>query len=420
MKRVAFFTLGCKVNSYDSTYMQSLFEQRGYTPVAFGEDAEIVVVNTCTVTAVADKKSRAAIRRGARNGKVIVAGCLAQKSAEAILDMDGVDAVVGTDDRARIVDIAEQLLEGVSHIDATHALSGCGFEPMQLSAPGEKTRGVIKIQEGCNCFCSYCIIPYVRGRSRSRALVDIISEAKTLAAAGVKELVLTGIHIASYNDKGLGLGDVIAALNEAGPRIRLGSLEPGILGDDFVRQAASASRFCPHFHLSLQSGSAEVLKRMNRPYTPDEYSAFVSLLRKYFDKPAITTDVIVGFPAETEEEHAETMTFVEHIGFSRLHVFPYSAREGTKAYGMSPKVPKTVAHRRAGELISLGERLEQDYISSLLGTNASVLFEEDSQAYPGLLEGYSERYVRVAAHADKNEMRTVVLRDVRDTTAFGE
>lgn len=420
MKRVAFYTLGCKVNAYDSTYMQSLFEQRGYTVVPFGEEADIVVVNTCTVTAVADKKSRAMIRRGARSGKVIVAGCLAQKSAEALLRMDGVDAVVGTDDRARIVDIAEQLLSGEVRIDATHGLAGCDYEPMQITAPGEKTRGISKIQEGCNCFCSYCIIPNVRGRSRSRSFDDIITEAKALAEAGVRELVLTGIHIASYNDNGRGLGDVVLALDALGPRIRLGSVEPGVLDEAFVQQVASAARFCPHFHLSLQSGSESVLKRMNRPYTPEQYAEFVSLLRRYFDKPAITTDVIAGFPAETEAEHQESLAFVERIGFSRIHVFPYSAREGTKAYEMKPKVPKAVARRRAGELIELGEQLEREYIDSLMGTSAEVLFEEESQAYPGLMEGYSERYVRVAACAKSNEMRVVTLRESRGTVARGE
>ena len=420
MKRVAFYTLGCKVNAYDSTYMQSLFEQNGYTVVPFGEDADIIVINTCTVTAVADKKSRAAIRRGARSGKVIVAGCLAQKSADILLEMEGVDAVVGTDDRAHVVDIAEQLLGGEKHIDATHALAGCGYEPMSITAPGEKTRGVIKIQEGCNCFCSYCIIPYVRGRSRSRSFEDILSEAQALAASGVKELVLTGIHIASYNDSGRSLGDVVTALDTVGPRIRLGSVEPGVLGEEFVRRAAAAKRFCPHFHLSLQSGSASVLARMNRPYTPEQYADFVTLLRRHFDRPAVTTDVIAGFPAETEAEHEETLAFVERIGFSRIHVFPYSAREGTKAYAMTPRVPKAMARRRAGELITLGERLEREYIGSLMGKKAEVLFEEASQDWPGLAEGYSERYVRVAARAESNEMRTVTLREVRGTTARGE
>jgi len=420
LRRVSFYTLGCKVNSYDSAYMQSLFEQRGFDTVEFGQNADIVVINTCTVTAVADKKSRAAIRRAARAGKVIVAGCLAQKSAAALLEMDGVDAVVGTDERARIVDIAEQLLLGDDHIDATHTLAGCGYEPMSISSSGEKTRGIIKIQEGCNCFCSYCIIPYVRGRSRSRSFEDIIAEARTLAGAGVKELVLTGIHIASYNDKGRGLGEVITALDAVGPRIRLGSLEPGVLGEDFVRHAAASERFCPHFHLSLQSGSETVLKRMNRPYTPDEYAAFVELLRRYFDKPAVTTDVITGFPAETEAEHLETVDFVERIGFSRLHVFPYSAREGTKAYAMTPKVPRAEAKRRAGELIALGEKLEREYVSGLLGASASVLFEEESSEFPGYMEGYSERYVRVAARAERNELKTVILRNLSGMTAFGE
>ncbi len=420
MKRVAFYTLGCKVNAYDSSYMQALFEQKGYNTVDFGQNADIVVINTCTVTAVADKKSRAAIRRASRSGKVIVAGCLAQKSAEKLLEMDGVSAVIGTDDRSRIVEVAEQLLAGRGHIDATHSLSGCGYEPMRISASAEKTRGIIKIQEGCDCYCSYCIIPFVRGRSRSRPYADILAEAKALAEHGVRELVLTGIHIASYQDAGRGLGDVIAGLDTIGPRIRLGSIEPGVLDDTFVRAASLSTKLCPHFHLSLQSGSATVLQRMNRPYTPDEYLDFVTMLRECFEEPAVTTDVICGFPGETEDEHAETMAFVEKVGFSRLHVFPFSAREGTKAYEIVPKVPKAVARQRAHALAVLGEGLEKRYIHRLLGRYAQVLFEDESQQFDGCREGYSERYVRVAACAEKNEIREVRLTDVRGLTAFGE
>ena len=400
--------------------MHSLFEERGYNTVDFGQNADIVVVNTCTVTAMADKKSRAAIRRAARTGKVIVAGCLAQKLAEKLLNIDGVAAVIGTDDRSRIVEVAEQLLEGQSHIDLTHSLAGCGFEPMRISSSGEKTRGIIKVQEGCNCYCSYCIIPYVRGSSRSRPFADILAEAETLANQGVKELVLTGIHIASYQDGGRGLGDVITALDTIGPRIRIGSIEPGMLDENFVQQAAASSKLCPHFHLSLQSGSATVLQRMNRPYTPTEYLTFVTTLRERFDNPAITTDVISGFPAETEAEHDETMGFVKQIGFSRLHVFPYSSREGTRAHELTPKVPKAVSRRRAAELVALGEILEENYIHGQLGNNAQVLFEEDSKQFAGLFEGYSERYIRVAAYAEKNEIKTVRLSDVRGLTAFGE
>lgn len=421
MKKVAFFTLGCKVNAYDSAYMQELFEKNGYVVIDFGQQADIVVVNTCTVTAVADKKSRAAIRRAALTGKVIVTGCMAQKNAEKLLLIDGVDAVIGTDDRARVIAVADLILAGQAQIDLTHDLNGCGYETMHISKPGERTRGIIKIQEGCDNFCSYCIIPYVRGRSRSRRMAEILNEANKLAKSGAKELVLTGIHIASYSDGDKGLGDVICALNEIpGIRLRLGSIEPGVLDEGFVFKAASSKNLCPHFHLSLQSGSADVLKRMNRKYKPDEYLDFVRLLRKYFINPAVTTDIIAGFPGETQQEHADTMAFIKEVSFSRIHVFPFSAREGTKAYGMTPKIPKSTIRARATELISLGESCENKYIQSMIGQKEEVLFEELSDTFKGCLEGYSRRYIRVAAAACQNELKTVKLIENCGTVVFGE
>lgn len=416
---MSFYTLGCKVNAYDSEFMQELFLKNGFSVVGFGESADITVINTCTVTSVADKKSRGAIRRAAKAGKVIVAGCMAQKQADELLGMEGVDAVIGTDERANIVSVAERLLSGERHIDATHGLEGCGFEDMNISTANGRTRGIIKIQEGCNNFCSYCIIPYVRGRSRSRRLTDILSEADILAKGGVKELVLTGIHIASFSDDGNTLGDVISELDKTGVRIRLGSIEPGFLDEAFIKQSASAKNLCPHFHLSLQSGSASVLKRMNRKYTPDEYSDFVGLLRRHFDNPAITTDIIAGFPGETQQEHEETKAFIENIAFSRVHIFPFSPREGTKAFDMQPKVPKALAKQRALELIALGDIYEKAYVQSLIGKTAQVLFEDESDAYAGCLEGYSERYVRVAANAQNNELKTVVLKEISGNVIYG-
>ncbi len=420
MKKVAFHTLGCKVNAYDSAAMLALFLQHGYEEVPFEQAADIAVINTCTVTAVADKKSRAMIRRAARTAKVIVAGCLAQKSAEELLAMDGVDAVLGTDERSRIVDVAERLLQGEEKIDATRDLKGCGFETMVTSGTGPRTRGIIKIQEGCDNFCSYCIIPYVRGRSRSRTLADIVAEAETLTNSGIKELVLTGIHIASYEDEGKDLADVILALDRLNVRIRLGSLEPGKFAKDFIARIAGAKNLCPHFHISLQSGSDSVLRRMNRHYTAGEYLDFLRLLRRHFDMPGITTDVIAGFPGETEDEHRETMEFVRACVFSRMHVFPFSARKGTKAYEMTPKVDKTIARLRASELIALGDELEDAYIASLLGHADEVLFEEASKAFSGCLEGYSRRYVRVAANAVHNEIKTVALTRAKDKVIYAE
>ena len=409
------------MNAYDSAFMQELFLKKGYSVAGFGEDADIVVVNTCTVTAVADKKSRAAIRKAAGHGKVIVTGCLAQKQASRVLAMDGVCAAVGTDERARIADIAERVLDGETSIDFTHGLDGCGYEDMALSTPGEKTRGTIKIQEGCDNFCSYCIIPYVRGAPRSRRLSGILEEAQTLADGGAKEIVLTGIHLASYADGESRLADVITALGKIdGIRVRLGSIEPGFLSEAFVAEAASVKNFCPHFHLSLQSGSAGVLRRMNRKYTPEKYIDFVGLLRRYFDMPAVTTDIIAGFPAETRQEHEETCAFVKTAAFSRIHVFPFSAREGTKAYDMMPKVPKAEARERALELILLGEESEIRYLQNMIGRREEVLFEAPSDAFEGCFEGYTRRYFRAAATAQANDLKTVTLKDICGKIVFGD
>ena len=419
MKKVSFYTLGCKVNAYDTESMRRLFEDSGYTVVDFGEKADIVVVNTCTVTSVADKKSRAAIRRAARTGKVIAAGCIPQKDPKAALGIAGVSAAVGTQ-RARIVEVAQRLLSGEDGIDATRPLSGCGYEESYAGPPSDRTRGIIKIQEGCGNYCSYCIIPYVRGLPRSREYESVLREARAMRDGGVKEIVLTGIHIASYRDKGRSLSELITDLDKLNVRIRIGSIEPGVLGEEFVAAAARAKNLCPHFHVSLQSGSGSVLSRMNRKYTPEEYSGFLALLRRYFENPAVTTDVIAGFPGETDAEHEETKAFVESCAFSRIHVFPFSARKGTKAYGMEPKVPKSVIRERTAELLIIGDALERRYVEGLVGKTADVLFEDESEAFPGCLEGYSERYVRVAAKAEKNELKKVKIIKAAGRTAYGE
>lgn len=420
MKTVSFYTLGCKVNTYDSTFMQEQFVNSGYSVVDFGEPSDIIVVNTCTVTGTADKKSRSMIRRAANLGRVIVAGCMAQKDAEKVLGMDGVSAAVGTDDRSRIAQIADSILGGQTALDLTHEIASCSFEQMSVSTSGERTRSVIKIQEGCNNFCSYCIIPYVRGRSRSKKLEDVVKEADVLVKNGTKEIVLTGIHIASYKDDDYNLADVVFALDGLGVRIRLGSIETGIMNSSFVKRLSKAENLCPHFHLSLQSGSKTVLERMNRKYSPNEYLDFLKLLRDSFDIPAITTDIITGFPGETEQEFEETFEFTREAEFSRLHVFPFSARKGTKAYDMTPKIPGSLAKQRAKQLISLDEELELKYLESLRDRTDEVLFEEPSKVFKGLMEGYSTRYVRVAAKAEENECKNVVLGCIKDKVMRGD
>lgn len=420
MKKVSFFTLGCKVNTYDSTYMQELFSNNGYTIAEFGESVDIVVVNTCTVTGTADKKSRAIVRRAARTGKVIVAGCMAQGKSEYVLKMDGVHAVIGTDDRGKIVSIADEVMQGKSNIDATHEISSSGFEKMQVATFSNRTRSTIKIQEGCDNFCSYCILPYVRGRSRSKSMSDIIAEATAIANSGVKEIVLTGIHISSYKDEDFGLVDVVTQLDNLGVRLRLGSIELGILDDEFVSKISLIKNLCPHFHLSLQSGSKTVLERMNRKYTPSEYFDFLSLLRDNFELPAITTDIITGFPGESESEFEQTLKFVSKAQFARIHVFPFSPREGTKAFDMEPKIAVSVAKRRANELIKLGDILETKYLECMQGKCDIVLFEDESSEFEGLMEGYSTRYIRAAAKAKKGECKNVVLGEIFNNIMRGE
>jgi len=420
LKKVSFFTLGCKVNTYDTTYMQELFLNNEYEVVDFGEPCDIVVVNTCTVTGTADKKSRAIVRRASKTGKVIVAGCMAQKSAEQVLAMDGVNAVIGTDDRSKVVSVADSVLAGSDKINATHDIDSCGFEQMQVRTTGNRTRSTIKIQEGCDNFCSYCIIPYVRGRSRSKSLKDVVSEATALANSGVKEIVLTGIHIASYEDNDFGLADVVLALDKLDVRIRLGSIELGILDNEFIRTISKTKNLCPHFHLSLQSGSASVLERMNRKYTPEAYFDFLKVLRGSFDSPAITTDVITGFPGETQSEFDDTLAFAEKAAFARIHVFPFSAREGTKAFDMTPKIPTNIAKQRANELIKLGAVLGNNYLLQMQGKSDIVLFEEESTVFEGLTEGYSTRYIRVAVKANINECKQVVLGEIYNNIMQGE
>jgi threonylcarbamoyladenosine tRNA methylthiotransferase MtaB len=412
MKKVAFYTLGCKVNQYDTQAMLELFLSEGYEVSAFDERADVYVVNTCTVTGTADKKSRQMISRAKRQNPgalVIAAGCLAQKEPEAFLQM-GVDAVLGIQDRSRILElIREGRQNAVSDISRSN-----DFEELTISASGEKTRGSIKIQEGCNNYCSYCIIPYVRGPARSRELSAILEEAKRLVESGIKEIVLTGIHIDAYGidrpDK-KGLIDVMEAVGriEGLQRMRLGSLEPVCFTDEFLKRAASIKTLCPHFHVSLQSGSDGVLKRMRRRYTAGEYAAYMEKIRRAFDNPAVTTDIIAGFPGETPEEHAETLAFVKSIGFSRVHVFPYSRREGTAAAAMPGQVPKAVRQARTAELIALGEESEKAYMQGFVGRNVSVLFETEDAEQKGNYTGYTERYVEVSAPGAENEIKEVFI-----------
>ena len=424
--RAAYETLGCKVNRYETDAMQELMEQAGFETVAFDQNAEIYLVNTCTVTAMADKKSRQMISRAHHknlNARIFVCGCMAQRDAEHILAQEGVAAVIGSKNKNEIVQIVRCSLEGEEKINAVEEiLSEHKFEPLQISRSGERTRANLKICDGCNNFCSYCIIPYARGPVRSRPLEEVVGEAERLVASGVQEIVLTGIHLGSYGKdlEGTALIHVVERLNKIPGlfRLRLGSLEPSLLTEEFCRRAAGCSALCPHFHVSLQSGSKAVLRRMNRKYTPEEYARYIANVRAYFENPAITTDIIAGFQGESEQEHQETLAFLRQIGFAKIHVFPYSKREGTAAARMVGDVPGPEKKRRAAEIALLAEQMQQEYLGWFLGKQEEVLLEEREDS--GKMVGHTARYQRVAVEGGaENQMVRVEIVGLEKETLQG-
>ena len=383
MKKVALHNLGCKVNAYETEAMQELLEQHGYEIVPFKEGADVYIINTCTVTNMADRKSRQMLHRARKMnpGAVVVAcGCYVQAKRDEIDDC--IDIVVGNNRKKDIIEILsehEAMQEGVQKelVDINNINE---YEELRLSQTAEHTRAYIKVQDGCNQFCSYCIIPYARGRVRSRSHDSVIREVEELARNGYKEVVLTGIHLSSYGvDTGDDLLSLILSIHEIEGirRIRLGSLEPRIITEEFAKTIAGLPKMCPHFHLSLQSGCDATLKRMNRHYTSEEYYEKCVLLRKYFDNPALTTDVIVGFPGETEEEFAQSKAFIDKVDFYETHVFKYSKRAGTRAAQMEEQVPESVKAVRSNELLELTRRKQASYEEALVGTTQEVLMEEE-------------------------------------------
>ena len=410
MKSVAFCTLGCKVNQYETDAMEELFQKSGYAIRDFHEAADVYVINTCTVTNMADRKSRQMLHRARKKNPdavIVAAGCYVQASAETIEADTAIDLIVGNNRKGQIVDMVEEFMErhnrAVNLIDINHTSD---YETLGITRVSEHTRAYIKIQDGCNQFCSYCIIPYARGRVRSRKAEEIIAEVSGLAAAGYKEIVLTGIHISSYGtDFGnIGLADLVERLAAVKgiERIRFGSLEPGIVTEEFVRRLARIPQICPHFHLSLQSGCGETLKRMNRHYTPEDYKQRCELLRKYFDRPAFTTDVIVGFPGETDEEFEATEKFLEEIHFAEMHVFKYSPRKGTRAAKMPDQVNETVKTQRSARLLALGGKMSEDYRKLCEKKVLEVLAEEpvsvDGETF---WTGHSREYIKCGIPSDK-------------------
>jgi len=411
MKKAALHNLGCKVNSYETEAMQEILMQQGYEIVPFEEKADVYIINTCSVTNMADRKSRQMLHRAKKQNPdalVIAAGCYAQAAGEKLLQDAAVDILIGNNEKSRLLDILKAWEEEHAsfHIhDMTHEKS---YEELALSRTSEHTRAYVKIQDGCNQFCTYCIIPYTRGRVRSRRLSDILAEVNRLADNGYKEVVLTGIHLDSYGvdfesdeENLLTVIQKIAEI-EGIRRIRLGSLEPRIMTEEFVRGLAAVDKLCPHFHLSLQSGCDATLKRMNRKYDTQEFRTCCKCLRKYFKDPALTTDVIVGFPGETEEEFAETVAFLKEICFYETHVFKYSRRKGTRADRMPDQIPEQIKTARSDVLLALTEKNSAAYREQFMGKELEVLMEEPCTIGGVRYQvGHTREYVRVAVECDE-------------------
>ncbi len=427
-KKAALHNLGCKVNAYETEAMQQILEKAGYEIVPFQEYADVYVVNTCSVTNMADRKSRQMLHRAKKTNPeaiVVGAGCYVQtKEAEALLD-DTVDIIIGNNRKNELVDMIEAYeadhgkKENVA--DINHEKQE--YEEMYLDKTAEHTRAFIKVQDGCNQFCTYCIIPFARGRVRSRKAEDVIEEVKRLAGHGFKEVVLTGIHLSSYGiDTGENLLQLIRLVHEVEgiERIRLGSLEPRIVTEEFAQALSEMEKICPHFHLSLQSGCDATLQRMNRRYTTEEYEEGCKILRKYFTHPAITTDVIVGFPGETEEEFETTKAYLEKIHFYEMHIFQYSKREGTKAAVMEHQVPEPVKKVRSNHLLDLEKEMSEQFRKYYIGKQVTVLMEEpfefEGETY---FTGYTKEYVKVAVRTAEDLSNQFVEGKITDYRSFG-
>ncbi len=427
-RRAAFLSLGCKVNEYETERLRESFLAAGYEIVLFSEQADVYVVNTCTVTAEADRKSRQMLRRAKKlnpDAVTVCAGCFSESAVkklgeDLVFSETGADIIAGNATKSDIVALVEKYLTTRERILSLPDINekGLSYEKTDISTKGkafegdeERVRAFLKIQDGCDRFCSYCLIPYARGRSRSRDTGAIISEAKDFIINKKREIVLTGINISSYRGpSGEGLFDLTASLcdeltglfGNEGIRIRLSSLEPNSFKEEDIKRLSGKGQICPHFHLSLQSGSDSVLKRMNRHYTTQEVLTSVKILREYFDDPAITADIIAGFPGETEKEFEETLLFAEKVGFAKIHVFPFSKREGTKAFSMEGQVKKSEKLFRTGRLIELQNKLREKYISRNIGRESTVLIEEkEVSGGTAFFSGYTERYIRTYIPLEK-------------------
>lgn len=442
MKKVALHNLGCKVNSYETEAMQEMLENAGYEIVPFKEGADIYVINTCTVTNIADRKSRQMLHRARKmnpDAIVIAAGCYVQAQEEQQKTDPCIDIVIGNNKKKDLIQLLEEYEANKKDreefveetevfeseeimpvkkavIDINHTKE---YEELQLSKTGEHTRAYIKVQDGCNQFCTYCIIPYARGRVRSRNLENVLEEVKTLAENGYKEVVLTGIHLSSYGID-LKTGETLLSLIQAVhdvegiERIRLGSLEPRIITEEFARTIAAMPKMCPHFHLSMQSGCDATLKRMNRRYSSEEYYEKCELLRKYFENPALTTDVIVGFPGETEEEFAQSKAFIDKVNFYETHIFKYSKRAGTKAAVMPDQIPEQIKTERSAELLELDAMKRDAYEKTLIGKEVEVLIEEQIEVEgKKVWVGHTKEYVKIAVESDNIIENSIIKVEIK-------
>ncbi|MFR7349327.1 tRNA (N(6)-L-threonylcarbamoyladenosine(37)-C(2))-methylthiotransferase MtaB [Peptoniphilus sp.] len=429
MKTFSILTLGCKVNQYESESMKEIFEKNGYIEVSSETDvADVYVVNTCTVTNLSDRKSRQYIRRAKRENPesiVCVVGCYSQVSPDEVKAIEGVDIIMGTTDRNRIVELVENFEVDKSQISIVKSLKGfTEFQHIEIDKESEMTRSYMKVQDGCNRFCTYCIIPYARGPIRSRTIEDSVEEAKRLSEAGYKEIVLTGIHIGSYG-KDLGDERLVDLIEEIAKvdgieRIRLSSIEPITITRDFLERIKATGKVCDHFHLSLQSGSNSVLKNMNRRYTREEYIETCDLIREYFPHVGLTTDIIVGFPGETDEDFEDTVDLVKRVEFSKIHVFKYSKRSGTPASDMKNQVDGNIKIERSNRLLELSDKMMERFIEKNRDTTLKVLFEEEKD---GFIRGYSTNYIDCKIKGDldlKNQVRDVKIVAVDGESAIVE
>lgn len=416
MKKAALHNLGCKVNAYETEAMQQLLEQAGYEIVPFEEKADVYIVNTCTVTNIADRKSRQMLHRAKKQNPealVVAAGCYVQAAEAELKEDSAVDLLIGNNRKKDLISILKAYESGVQEdavIDINHTKE---YEALSVTQTAEHTRAYVKVQDGCNQFCSYCIIPYARGRVRSRPASEVCQEIASLARAGYQEVVLTGIHLSSYglDLEGESLLSLIQAVHQIDGirRIRLGSLEPRIVTEKFAAALAGMEKFCPHFHLSLQSGCDATLSRMNRRYTAEEYERTCELLRRTFDQPALTTDVIVGFPGETEEEFEETLAFLKRIRLFETHVFKYSRRRGTRAAVMENQIPEQVKTERSRILMELDRENSEAYILEQRGRDVEILIEEKMILNGTEYQvGHTKEYIRAAVIAEQDLTNRIV------------